>query len=134
MCSGKPGAQLTGDVSGLVFWEPSDATKRRREIFAADVLHREIEETGDFTDVVDATDIRVRDLARDSNLVVKLSEASGIPLQISWKELQRDGLAEPEIICSVNLTHAPAAEETNDSVSLAEDDTRGEAAVTDRVR
>ena len=73
-------------------------------------------------------------MPRDSNLVVELSEAGGIPLQIDGKEFQRDGLAEPEIIRSVHLTHAAAAKQTDNPVPLAEDGTWRKTAVTDRVR
>jgi hypothetical protein len=133
VCRREAGAQLPRDVGCLVFGKASDPPKRRREILAADVLHRQVEEARDFTDVVDAADVRVRNLPRDANLVMELSEASWISLQISGKKFQRDRLPEPEIICSINLAHPAAAEETDNSIPLAENGARREAAMIDRI-
>jgi hypothetical protein len=73
----------------------------------------------------------MRDLSRDSNLVVELCEPGRIVLQFGREEFQRDRLTESQIIGSINFTHSAAAKETDDSVPVAENRARREAAVTD---
>ena len=80
-----------------------------------------------------ATQARAKRLTRDANLIVELCEASRVALQLTGKEFQRDRLPEPEIIGSINLTHSPAAEKTDDSIPLAENGAGREAAMIDRV-
>ena len=65
----------------LVLWQPADAPQQRRQILAVHVLHREERVAVGFADVVDAADVRVRDLAREANLVVELREARRIALE-----------------------------------------------------
>jgi hypothetical protein len=75
----------------------------------------------------------MRNLSRDANLVMELGEPRRIALQIDWKELQRDGLPETQVVSAVDLAHAAAPEETNNSVSFAENGTRRKAPMVDGV-
>ena len=130
---GQPGAQLPRDVGGLVFREAADAAERRREVLAVHVFHRQVEVTVDLADVVDAADVGVRDLARRPDLVVELREPDGIGADRVGQELQRDRLAEAEVVGAVDLAHAALAEEADDAEPSVEHRTGREAAVIDRV-
>ena len=55
----------------------------RREILAVDVLHRQEQLAVDFADVVDAADVRMRDLPRGPHLVVELRQPRRIARRAS---------------------------------------------------
>jgi hypothetical protein len=65
----------------------------------------------DLTDVVDTANVRVSDLAGDLNLIEKAIETGTVLFEGSRQELQSDRLSELEIVGTVNLAHAAAAEE-----------------------
>jgi hypothetical protein len=63
---------------------------------------------------------------------VELRKALRITAQPRRQELQRDGLAQPEIVGAIDLTHPAAPEQPDDAIPLFQDDTRREASVIDR--
>ena len=65
---GQSGAQLPRDVERLLGRQRPDAPQQRRERFAVDVLHRQVVPAFGFADVVDAADVRVRDVAGEADL------------------------------------------------------------------
>ena len=131
---GEPRGQLSRDLDRPVFRKPADPFERRGEIFAVDVLHREIQIALDLADVVDATDVGMRDLPRRPDLVVKLREPARVGRQILRQEFQRDGLAEAQIVGAVDLAHSAAAEQSDHAVPAVEHGARRESPVIDRAR
>ena len=78
-CAAARPAQICRAISmRLVLRQPADAAQQRRQILAVDVLHREEELAVELADVVDAADVRVRDLPRRPHFVVELREPHGI--------------------------------------------------------
>ena len=124
-------AQLPRDVGGFVFGEAADPAERGRQIFPVHVLHRQIQDAVGFTDVVDAADVRVRDLPRRAHLVVKLRETHRIVTKVLGQELQRDRLPEAHVIGAIDLAHPAAPEKADDAVARIEQRTRCETSVID---
>ena len=119
---GEPRAELPRDLERLVLRKPADPLQQRGEILAVDVLHRQEVLAVDLADVVDAADVGMRDLARDAHLGVEaLERASGSDASRSRQELQRDRLAELQVVGAVDLAHAAAPEQADDAVALGED-------------
>ena len=129
----EPRAQLAGDVGRLVFGKAADAAERRGQVLAVHQLHREKQLTVHLADVIDAADVRVRDLSSGSHLVVKLREADRVGGDGIGQELERDRLAEAEIVGAIHLAHAALAEQADDPVAAVENGAGREAAVTDGV-
>jgi hypothetical protein len=131
---GQRSAQLACEIGGSVFGKSADASQRRGEIFAVDVLHGEKQMAVDLADVVHAADVRMGDLARRADFVVELREADGIVLEAVGQELQGDRLAEPQIVGAVHLAHAALAEHRDDAIATVENRSGTEPSVRDRVR
>ena len=74
----------------------------------------------DLADVVDAADVGVRHLPRRPHFVVELREPHGIARRGLGQELQRDLLAEPQVVGAIDLAHAAAAEQPEDAVAAVE--------------
>ena len=70
----------------------------------------------DFTDVVDAADIRMADPQRHPHLVQEAGKTMRVLLDALRQELQCHGLAELEIVGAVDLAHAALAEQGSDFV------------------
>jgi hypothetical protein len=90
---GQTRAELTRHADRAVLREASDAAQKRREVLAVDVLHRKVVLPLGLADVVDTTDVGVRDLPRQLDLVEKAGLARRVLLQRARQELQRNGLA-----------------------------------------
>ena len=112
-CAAASPGQLSCDLDRPIFRKPADPFERRGEIFAVDVLHREIQIALDLADVVDATDVGMRDLPRRPDLVVKLREPARVGRQVLRQEFQRHGLAKAQIVGAVDLAHPAAAEQSD---------------------
>lgn len=85
-------------------------------------------------DVIHTAHIRVRDLSCGSHLIVKLHEALRVGGKRLGQQLDGDLLTEPEVVCTVDLAHAPLAEQADDPVPRVDDRTRREAPMIDRPR
>ena len=75
VCGGDARTELPRDLHCLVVRNAPDATEQRSQIFSVDILHRQEAAALRFAEVVQTTDVLVRDLTRDAKLVVKLAEA-----------------------------------------------------------
>jgi hypothetical protein len=130
-------AQLSGDLERLVRRQTPDSPKQRGEILAVDVFHREEVKAGrvdvDFTDVVDATDVRMRDLPGQSHFLMEPRQPLRVLSEVLWQELERDRLTELEIVGAIDLTHPAATEHRNDAIAAGEDGTGNEPGVVDRI-
>ena len=111
---GKAGADLSNDLDGLVRRQPADAAQQRRKVFAVHVLHRHERTAVPLADVMNPADIGMRDLAGGARLVAQARRQGGL---VAAQELQRDGLAEREIVGAIDLAHAAATEQADDAVA-----------------
>ena len=128
-----PAQSCARDLERLVRREPADALQERGEVLAVHVLHREEVLAVDLADVVDAADVGVRDLARDAHLGVEALEAVLLRSESPRQELQRDRLAELQVVGAIDLAHAAAPEQADDPVALGEHRAGREAAGLDRI-
>jgi hypothetical protein len=85
-----------------------------------------------FADVVYTTDIRVRNLTRCANLIVKSRQHRPICGERFRQELQGNELSQLQVFRLVNLSHASLAEQADDSVAAGEQRSGNEAALVDR--
>src|ERR1700693_4940639 len=96
------GADLVRGLQSLVRWQTTYAAQQRRQVLAVDVLHGEKVLAVDFTDVVNATDIRMRNLAGITHLGMKPCESRGIMLERRRKKLQGHNIPELEVLSAVD--------------------------------
>ena len=129
----KAGTDLTRELNGFIDGKTAHAPQKRRELFTLDVFHRQKVASICFTDVVNATDVLVTDLSRHAHFTMKAGERSAVAQELIGKKLEGDGLAQLEIFGAVDLTHSALAEQTDDSISLAQDSAGNETRVVDRV-
>jgi hypothetical protein len=80
--------------------------------------------------VVNATNIGVRNLAGVSHFRMKPGQSRGIVLQRGGKKLESYNMAELKILCAIDFTHAAAAQQSNDPVSFGKNCARRESAAS----
>jgi hypothetical protein len=68
VCGGQTGTQLPRDLDRLLFARWTQAAQDVRQVVAVHVLHGEEDVTVSLSDVVDATNVGVGDLARGAHL------------------------------------------------------------------
>jgi hypothetical protein len=132
MSRGEACAQLACDFDGLVGGQAANAPQERSEVFAIDILHRKIKLAVDFAEIVDAADIGVRDLARDANFIVKTGADGRIVRGNFRQKLERDFLAQREVVSAIDLAHTAAAKQRDNSIAIGEQRTGQEAALRQR--
>ena len=79
--------------------------------------------TVDVADVVDPADVRVRDAKRHAHLAQEPIQAFLIALEAGRQELQRDRLAELEVVGAVDLAHPAASQQSDHAVAAGNDRT-----------
>ena len=108
-CAAARPAQICRAISSAaLLGEAADAAEQRREVLAVHVLHRQERVALDLVDVVDAADVRVRDLPRHPHFGVQLRQARRIAIDVGRQELQRDRLTELQVVGAEDLAHAAA--------------------------
>ena len=130
---GQAGADLARHLERALHREPPDPPQQRRQVLAVHVLHRQEGVAVDFVDVVDAADVRMRDLPRHPHFVVELHQPRRIAIELRRQELQRDRLRQLQVVGAIDLAHAAAPEPSDDPVAAAEQRARGKTPVIDRV-
>ena len=130
---GEAGAELARDLERLGLREPADPAQQRGEVFPVHVLHREEVAPVRLADVVHAADVRMRHLPRRPHLGEEAIEKCLVRREPLRQELQRDRLAELQVVGAVDLPHAAAPDQADDAVALGEDRARREASGVDRV-
>ena len=131
MRRGKAGADLPGDFESALLREAADPAEQRRQVLAVHVLHREERVAVHLVDVVDAADVRMGDLARHPDFGVELGQARRIAIDVRREELERDRLAEFQVIGAEHFTHPAATEPADDPVASAEKSAGRKTAVVD---
>jgi hypothetical protein len=121
---GESRAELAGYLNGFVLREAADSPKQRCKVFSVDVLHREVVLAIDFADVVNTADVGVRDFEGRLDFVEEAVEADLVSLHRRRQELQRHRLAELQVISPVDLSHAAAAEQADDAISIGKNSSR----------
>jgi hypothetical protein len=101
-------ADLVRGLQSLVRRQAPDAPQQGRKVLPVDVFHGEEVLAVHLTDVVDPTDIRVRNLAGVPYFGVKSGERRGIILERGGKKLEGYNIPKFEILGAVDLAHAAA--------------------------
>jgi hypothetical protein len=122
------------DVERLLVRQVADSLQQRREIFPVDELHRQKMLAVHIGDVVDATDVRMRELPCDPDFGEKPLTPNGVRRQRGWQKLQRDGLTKFQIVGAIHLAHPAAAEQPDDAIPGREHRARCQAADGNGVR
>ena len=86
--------ELARHLDSFVLRQTPDPAKQGRQIFTVHVLHRKESLPIDFTDVVYAADVGMRDTARDPDFILETFEQAFIAQRFVGQELHRDGLAQ----------------------------------------
>ena len=128
---GEAGAELAGGLHRLVDGEASDAAQERAEVLAIHELHGDVVEAFGDTDVVDAADVGVCDLARDADFVVEAREGTIVGGGDLGEEFQGYRLAEGQVGGAIDFAHAAASQESRDAVAGGHHGARHEAAFID---
>jgi len=131
---GEAGTDLSRDLDRLLLRRTTDAPDQRGQVLAVHVLHRQETLPAGFPHVVDATDAGVRDLTREPHLVEEARQAVLAALDSRGQELQRNGLAQRQVVGPVHLAHPAAAEQTDDAPAARQHGARREPSVLDPAR
>ncbi len=134
VCGRETGAELAGELERLVRWQPADAPQQRREILAVDVFHREEVLAAGFRDVVHAADVRMRDLPRQPDFLMEARQPVGAMRELLRQELQRDRLSELQVVRTIHLAHATAAQQSDDAVAAGQHRAGNELRAVEGVR
>src|SRR5208282_2083576 len=127
-------ADLVGGLQSLVGRQTADAAQQGRQVLTVDVLHGEKVLAVHLADVVNTTDIRVRNLASVPHLGMKPGQGSGIRLERSRKKLQGHNNSKLKILSAVDVAHAAAPQQSDDTISLDENSAWRESSALWRVR
>jgi hypothetical protein len=112
------GTQLPRDVDGLWSGQYPDPRLQRFERFAIDILHREVVPRLGLADVVHTTHIWMGDAACQTHFPDEPPDARAF---VCREQLEGNRLPELQIVGTVHLAHASAAEASDDAVARRED-------------
>src|SRR6516225_10688131 len=88
----EPDADFAGDLKGLVGGQASDPGQQRSQVLAIHVLHGYEGRAFGFADVVDAADVGMRDLARNTDFTMEALQQALVAGGLFGQEFQCDGL------------------------------------------
>jgi hypothetical protein len=129
---GQARAELARDLKRLVGGQAADASEQRRQLFSLDELHGEELLAVNFANVVNAADVAMRDLPRHSHFPVKASQRRAVARERFRQKLERDRLAQLEIIGAVDFAHSAATNQSDDAIALDQYRPRNEPRIIDR--
>ena len=86
------------------------------------------------TDIVDAADVGMRDLAGDADFVVEAGKRALIPRDGFGEELEGDGLTQLQVGGAIDFPHSASAQHGDDAVPVEQESSGWEAAVVGGVR
>jgi vacuolar-type H+-ATPase subunit I/STV1 len=133
MRGGESGANLSRELQRFVLWQTADTTQQRREFFALNKFHRKEVPSLDLADVVNTTDILVRDLAGNAHLAMKPRQRPAVAEQMIRQKLQRDRLRKFQIVRAIDFAHSAFAQQADDAITIREDRSGHKARVVNRV-
>jgi hypothetical protein len=127
-------ADLVRGLQSLVGGQPAYAAQQRRKILTIHVFHGEKVPAVHLADVVDTTNIRMRNLAGISHFSMKAGQSRPIVLQRGRKKLESYHVSQLEILGAIDLAHAAAAQKSYDPISFGENRPGHESSVSGRMR
>src|ERR1041385_7229372 len=110
-------AKLAGNFDRFILREPANAAEQGSQVLTVDVFHGEECLAVDLSHVINAADIGMRDAASDADFIAETFEQSFVACGGIGQKLQGDGLAQGEIVRTVNLSHSSSAQQRNDAVT-----------------
>lgn len=118
---GEACAEFMRDFKSFAFRKAPDAREERREIFAVDILHGKKMMAVDFADVVDATNVGMRYLARYAHFRMKTFDAVNVARERIRKKFQRDDLTKFKVVGFVDHAHSAPAKQAKNAIPISED-------------
>src|SRR5262245_57555073 len=116
--SSNSGANVS--IKRLVGRQPADAQQQRSEVLAVHVLHRKKHASSvcsGLDDVEDTADVRTCDLAGVAYFREEALSPHRIVGDRPRQKLQRDWSPELDVVGTVDLAHAAAAEQADDAIT-----------------
>jgi hypothetical protein len=112
---GQSRTDLPGDVERLLEWHSADALTDRGQCLPVHVLHRQVLPALDLADIEHAADVGVGDAACEPHFAHEPA-AGVVAARRPWRhQLERDRLAQPEILGAVHFPHRAASQQTDDA-------------------
>ena len=108
---------MRADLYRLIVRQPADAAHQRSEIFAIHKFQGNEVQAVRFADVVNAAEVRMRQLARDADLVVKACHRARTRSGGFGQELERNLLVQLQVGRAIDLAHAALPEERDDAIA-----------------
>src|SRR5271168_2689161 len=127
MRGSESGADLVRGFQSLVRRQAAYAAQQGRKVLTVDVLHGEKVFAIHLPDVVNPTDIRVRNLTGVTHLSMKPGESCGIILERGGKKLECHNIPKFEILSAIHFAHAAASQQSHNPIPLRENRTRRES-------
>ena len=119
-----PGLVRRLQTDGDLHRHPAFALEDRRESGAFDERHRDVLDAVDLSEIVNADDVLVRDLARQQQLLLEapfeVSRRVGIARGFRPDHLQRDGDAEAFVPRLIHGAHSADSEQLDDVIAVSE--------------
>jgi hypothetical protein len=144
VCRRESRGQLPGDLDPFVHRQPADAPQERSQVFPIHVFHRQVQLAVRLADVVDATDVGMRDLPREAHLAAQARAGRLVDLSYVGsafrrtgkqttcrQELQGDRLAELEVVRAVDLAHPTVSQRRDNPEPAGEERAGAEAPFLD---
>src|SRR5690349_22965588 len=94
MRSGEPRAQLTRNLYTFINRQSADSAEQGRKVLSIHVLHGQEGDTIGFSQVVNAANIRMRNLACNPHFTAKSAQGIFVSGERSGQKLQRDLLTQ----------------------------------------
>jgi len=128
------GAKLARDLERFVCWKPTNATQQRREILSIDELHRQEVTATTLADVVHAANIWMRNLAREFDFLMEFGDPVDVAGEFVRQKLEGYRLPEFQVFRPIHFTHAAAADQADDPITVGQHRPGNELRAVDGVR
>src|SRR5215471_7038872 len=128
---GKSCTQLARNLRALCRRHSSDPSQQCRKVLAIDIFHRQIQFPVGLINVVNAANIRMRNLPGQPDLIAQPRTRTVVEF-VQAEKLQGDGLAELQIRRPVNLAHTATAKQADNSKAPGKQRTHPESSVVCR--
>ena len=110
-------AKLAGNFNCFILRESANAAEQGRPVLPVDVFHGDECLAVDLSHVIDPANIGMGNAASDADFVAETFEQSFVACGGIRQKLQCDGLAQGEIISTVNLSHSTFTQQRDDAIA-----------------
>ena len=115
------GADLVGDEQRPARREAAFVFEQLREVAAGEVLHHQIDDTLPHAEVEDGDRVGIGELRDRHRLAAKALGKVRVTAQIGAQQLDRDALADADVLGEVDRAHAARSEQAFDAEAIGDD-------------